>query len=191
MTSIYVRKFDQNGYEKSDTIKYPVSRYFPKSMLVSLKIGLGKNGPIRTDDYIIGPLYKSGEFQIGMTGTVEEKESSHHAAARELGEEIGLVPKNDFALKPIRTNSYDKGGKKIIFTVYDAYIKKCMPVLAHQNNADLSKGNDCSNKVGCYVYGLKRDILDFLNGQIYRYKSEDDIVGLVAIKAEDIFKLGL
>ena len=191
MISIYVRKFDQNGCEKSDTNKYPVSRYFPKSMLVSLKIGLGKNGSIRTNDYIIGPLYKGGEFQIGMTGTVEENESFHDAAARELGEEIGLMPRHNFALEPIRTNSYDKGGKRIIFTVYDAYIKKCMPVLAHQNNADLSKGNDCSNKVGCYVYGLKKDILEFLNSPIYRYKSEDDIVGLVAIKAEDIFKLGL
>jgi len=159
-------------------------------MAIALKIGLSNKGYIREDDYIIGPLYKRGNFQIGMTGTVEEKESFHNAAAREMGEEIGLIPR-DSGLKIIRTNSYDKGDKKITFTVYDAYIKKCMPVLGHQDNAELSKNNDSVDKVGCYIYGTKKDILDFLDGQIYRYKSPDEIIGLAAIKAEDIFKLGL
>lgn len=88
MTTIYVRKFDRNNFEKTDTIKYPPSKYFPKSMSVALKIGLSNKGYIRSNDYIIGPLYKSGEFQIGMTGTVEEKEPFTIAAAREMGEEI-------------------------------------------------------------------------------------------------------
>ena len=186
MTSIYVRKFSQNNYEKSDTNTYPVSRYFPKTMSVALKIGLSGRGYIRLDDYIIGPLYKGGDFQIGMTGTIEEKESPYNAAAREMGEEIGLIPKDNNALKIIRSDSYEKGNRRITFTVYDAYIKKCIPVLEFQNEADLSKTKDSYDKVGCYIYGTKRDILEFLEGPIYCYKSPDEIVGLVAIKAEDI-----
>jgi hypothetical protein len=186
MTSIYVRKFGHNNYEKSDTNIYTVSKYFPKTMITSLKIGLSNKGYIRQDDYIIGPLYKGGEFQIGMTGTIEEKESPYNAAAREMGEEIGLIPKDNNSLKIIRSDSYNKNNKKITFTVYDAYIKKCIPVLEFQNEADLSKTKDSIDKVGCYIYGSKRDILEFLGGPIYRYKSPDEIVGLVAIKAEDI-----
>lgn len=58
MTTIYVRKFDETIVKESDTDKYPPSKYFPKAMVNALKRGLSDKGYIRSDDYIIGPLYK-------------------------------------------------------------------------------------------------------------------------------------
>lgn len=126
-----------------------------------------------------------------MTGTVEEKETFQNAVSREMGEEIGLIPKEDTNLKIISANKYRNGNSNINFTVYDAYIKSCLPVSEHLHNAIVSKHKDSVDKVGCYIYGTKRDILKFLIGPIYRYSSPDQIIGLVAIKAGDIFKLGL
>lgn len=189
MIPIYIRKFTSNQYERSDTSQHTPSKYFPRSMVDGLKIALGKNGYIRHDDYIIGPLYRLGDFQIGMTGTVEEKETFHNAISRELGEEIGLVPKANNSLNVLKVSRYEKQTKKITFTVYDIYIKHCNPVTEYQDNAILSKNKDCNDKVGCFIYGNKKDILDFLNSKIYRYKSEDDIIGLVAIQADHIFQL--
>lgn len=189
MTVIYIRMFNLEVHQKSDTGEHKPSKYFPKSMVNALKIGLGNKGYIRQDDYIIGPVYSSGEFQIGMTGTIEKNESPYHAICREMGEEIGLVPKHDKTLTEIKSFKYQKNDQKITFTVYDAYIKHCVPVLDHQNNAVLSQNPDSTDKVGCFIYGAKKDILSFLDSHIYRYKSSDDIVGLAAIKAEDIWQL--
>lgn len=186
MTTIYIRKFHSKKNEESDTTKHPISSYFPKIMVAAFRNGFGKNGYIRNEDYIIGPVYRSGDFQIGFTGTVEEKEGFYNAISREMGEEIGLVPKDTKSVSILKNSTYNKEGKKITFTVYDAYIKHCIPVLDHQNNASLSKQKDSRNKVGCFIYGSKKDILHFFNSKIYRYKSTDDIIGLAAIKADDI-----
>jgi len=181
MTTIYVRKFDAPAHVKTDTSEYRVSRYFPRSMVEGLKKAL-QGSFIREDDYIIGPIYSAGDFQIGMTGKMEEKETAHQAVQREMGEEIGLVPKSKSGLTGLISWKSKEG---VTFNVFNIYIKDCTPVLEEQNH---SQGPDSKNKVGCYVYGSKQDVLKFLDSHIYRYKSGDDIVGLAAIKADDIFR---
>lgn len=189
MVTIYVRKFALNNYEKSSTNQYSPSRYFPEPMSTGLKIALSNKGYIREEDYIIGPLYNRNEFQIGMSGTVEKKESFYNAIAREMGEEIGIIPKNNTALNLIKEFDFERKNKQIKFNVYDGYIKDCIPVLEHQHDANVSKESDSFDKVGCYIYGMKKDILTFLSGPIYHYKTTDNIIGLVAVRAGDIFQL--
>lgn len=189
MATIYVRKFSLNNYEKATTHEYPSSRYFPLPMVKALQFALSNKGYVRDDDYIIGPLYTKNEFQIGMSGTLEKNESFFNAIAREMGEEIGIIPKNNNSLNLIKQYNFQRKNKQVKFYVYDAYIKDCIPVLEHQNNANLSKTSDGDDKVGCYIYGNKKDVLNFLGSQIYRYKTSDNIIGLVAVKAGDIFQL--
>jgi hypothetical protein len=165
--------------------KYKVSKYFPAPMKDALRKALSSKGYIRGSDYIICPVYSSKDIQFGVTGSVEEQETSVNGLARELGEEIGIVPKDNYSPWLLGKYNWSKNRE---FTIYEVYIKHCMPVAEHQNGAVLSKTkDDRSKKVGGFVYGTKKDVLDFLESEkIFVYKSGDDIVGIAAIKANDM-----
>ena len=64
------------------------------------------------------------------------------------------------------------------------------PVLDHQHGAVISKENDDrSQKVGCFVYGSKNVVQNFLKSNIYVYDSPDTIIGVAAIKVSDIISI--
>jgi len=170
-------------------IPYNLSRYFPFPMKNSLK-KLYEKGYIRHTDYLLCPIYSTGDFQIGVTGSVEKGEEPHISVCRELGEEIGVVPKE----RPWIINEYlwRRQNKQLIkFYTYQMYIKDCVPVLEHQHQAILSKNVDRNDmKVGCYVYGDRKNVLAFLNSErIYVYRSMDGIIGVCAIKLKEILPL--
>jgi hypothetical protein len=179
MSTIYVKKFNKKIY-KCTSFEHPFSSYFPKPMLSAFNNEFDYN--IRSSDYILGPLYKSGDFQVGVTGHVKRNEDNNQAIARELGEEIGIVPKNYSKLFKIGTYLY----KKSNMPVYSLYIKDSINVLDSQQGANLSKENDTKKKVGCFVYGRKADILKILQEDVYRYNTDDDIIGIVAVMAKDV-----
>jgi hypothetical protein len=190
--TLYVREFNSNKMIETDTVAYTPSRYFPFPMKDGLSRALGDKGYIRPTDYILGPIYDGKEFQIGVTGSVEINEEPIHAVARELGEEIGIVPKYSNGTVLIKNYSWRRQNKvDVQFHIYEAYIKNCIPVLEHLHQAVLSKNSDRSDaKVGCFVYGDKKSVIDFLGSEkIYVYNSADGIIGIAAIKAKDVMNV--
>ena len=157
--------------------------------------GIGP-GKIRESDYILGPLYKTKkgrpkDLQIGVTGGIAVQEPNWVAASRELGEEIGLVPKSKSDLYKLHKGTYKTRWGYKEMQVYDLYIRDTAPVRDHQHGVKVTSREDHpSLKVGCLVYGSRKQVFDFLSREnIYIYYSEDTIMGLGAIKASDILKL--
>lgn len=183
---IYVREFSESKCYTSNTNVYPLSKYFPFPM----KDMLYRSKKIRQDDYILCPLYvkqgnKGGDFQLGITGTVEEKEEYSETLKRELGEEVGLIPTTSIVNKKYKWKRI--GRDSIDFVTYELSISDCRSL----NQEDLDNMNKVvvsdnpNKKIGCYVYGNLQDILKYLNSpQIYRFKSEDEINGIVAIQVK-------
>lgn len=191
MASVYVKLFQTIGKPVIKDLVF--SKWFPSPMEKAFAKLYGKE--IRKDDYILGPLYKEGDFQVGATGTLERDESYSCAMARELGEEIGLVPtvskhsrKATDNFTEIGSYRYGRGGSKMM-RVYSLYIKDTIPVKEFEHGADLSKSvDDKKRKSGCFVYGSKKDILTFLEREIYHYDSPDSIIGVVGVKAKDAYE---
>ena len=184
MSQVYVRKFSERNVHETDTESYPFSKYFPQPIKSAFLKSC--NGYMRKTDYVLGPIYSELDFQVGVTGSVEHGEPYKLAIARELGEEIGLIPSHERDLELI--SSYRHKGRTT--NVYELYIKHSQPVLEHQHLAKLSKTRDNrKKKVGCFVYGTKKDILDFLGSDsIYIYDSTYDIIGVAAVKVSDVLK---
>jgi hypothetical protein len=189
---LYVREFNSDKVLETDTRTYYPSKYFPFPMKDALSRALGNKGYIRPTDFILGPIYTGKDFQVGVTGSIEIDEEPVHAIARELGEEIGIVPKHNNHTFPIKNYSWRRQNKvDVQFHIYEAYIKNCIPVLEHQHQAMLSKNQDRKDaKVGCFVYGDKKSILNFLNSdKIYVYNSNDGIIGIAALRAKDVMNV--
>lgn len=182
---VFVRYFNSTNVVETTFAEYKISKYFPSPMKDGFRKALGSKGYIRGSDYILCPVYSSKDIQLGVTGSVEEGESILNGLCRELGEEIGIVPKDKDS--PWLLGKYN-WSKDRDFTVYEVYIKHCIPVAEHQHGAVLSKTQDNRNKkVGAFVYGTKKDILTFLNSEkIYVYKSNDDIVGVACVRANAV-----
>ena len=178
--NIYLRRFDKKGVEKKTTNEIKISTYFPTPMKESFK-KIFNNNLIDHNSYIICPLYTSGDVQFGITGTAKRYESQSLAIARECGEEVGIVPDKLDLLKPLK--KFKK--ENIIFNTFYLNISDTTNVLDHQQ-VIINKNKDTRNKVGCILYGTKYLTLKFLESKIYRYKSEDDISGVCAIKFMDI-----
>ena len=173
-----------------------VSIFFPPPMKKAFLKGIGNMGKIRPSDYIIGPLYKSrkgrpGDLQIGVTGGIALQEPAWKAISRELGEEVGLVPRSKQDLYELHKGKYTSKNRRKEMQVYDLYISQAYPVLDHQHGAKITQKRDHpSLKVGCFLYGSRKDVLDFLKqSSIYIYYSTDGIVGVGAFKASDILRL--
>jgi hypothetical protein len=179
MSSIFIRKFDEKDMEENDSKNYPISTYFPLEMNVSLFMCVLKHSLIKKDDYLLCPLYEAGDFQIGVTGSCQGTETSNEGLKREVGEELGVIP----AGKIYKIREFVNDTKT--YSTYACDIKNCNFIL--NKNLDKSKGKDNKNKkIGCFIFGNKTDILDFLSrGEIFPYKSEDNIIGVVAIKVSD------
>lgn len=184
MSKIYIRKFSESKARKGKVGDYRISGNFPEYMGLGLLEAIKDTGNIRVSDYIIGPLYQRGAFQIGMTGTVEIGETRLEGMTRELGEELGLLPEYESDLDLIL--EHQEYSKKC--TVYDLFINHAKYVPITDNGKKMSKNPDNKNmKVGCYVYGKKDKVLSFLNQEsINIYKSDDEIIGIVAISVKSV-----
>ncbi len=180
---LYVREFSMDRMFETDCQTYARSRYFPFPMKNALSRLSRYNGHIFSTDYILCPIYDDKTFQVGVTGSVEEKEESTCAILRELGEEIGVIPKVDSirSVKLYEWRRFDKPDTE--FTVYETNIKDCGFVSKDDDGVVFSQEIDRTDKkVGCYVYGIKKDVVDFLNREnIYVYGSDDHIIGIAAV----------
>ena len=177
---LYVRLFGKEKINKSMLDGNPIfqSRYFPKIMQKTIRF-------LKKEDYILGPIYEDGDFQFGVTGSVTINEKYENGLARELGEEIGLVPKS---LEFLKFMGSEKDRKNQIMNVYTLDINNTVPVLDHQEDIKVSlEKDDKIRKVGCFVHGTENEIIKFLSQKkIYVYSSDDKIVGIGAIKVRDV-----
>uniref|UniRef100_A0A6C0EQ32 Uncharacterized protein n=1 Tax=viral metagenome TaxID=1070528 RepID=A0A6C0EQ32_9ZZZZ len=188
---VYIKLFTQRGKPKrSSTDKYGISSWFPAPMSKAFFSNYGTH--IRETDWIIGPLYEEGDFQIGVTGTLETHENYREAMARELGEEVGILPQPTGTIHDDLNQFIEIGAGKTKYgsrlKVYRLYIKDAMLVPKYQHLTDLSVNHDDkTRKSGCFVYGAKKDILALMSNELYHYKSPDEIVGVAAIQARSVY----
>ena len=184
--NLLIRTFIAENIVESTTQLYPCSRYFPFPMKHALFRLSGPFGCIRSSDYILCPLYDDNKFQIGVTGTVEEKETFDHAIVRELGEEIGIVPMNLHKLKIYNWQRQDKPDTE--FHVYYTNLERCIAVDSSKHGEVIRENDDrIDQKVGCFIYGSLNEVKSFLGQEkINIYGSTDQIIGIVAIKMSDL-----
>ena len=185
--SIYVRRFSTKKVVKEET---QIFAYFPKPMRQALLISSRSQGGIEMSDYILGPLYKKN-FQIGVSGKIAKREAADKGCARELGEELGLVPKHLYDLQSIGKGQMGREGKKKVIFTYTLKISRASPVLDHQEGVHITDNVDTENqKIGCLVFGTKEELLKYLKRpNIFLYASSDDVIGVGMIKVADIFSL--
>jgi len=179
-----VRYFDKDKVEIT-TLKF--SRYFPPF----IEDIINECGNMYDYLYILCPVYKDKTFQVGVTGTKVFGEEYDEALQRELGEEIGLQAKKYKIIGNRRFPKSNKNTSNSIFAkTYTINILDAMPLLIDDNNQIVTDGKDEKNKkVGCLVFGYKKDILDYMSQKnIYTYKDNDNIVGITLINFKTVRK---
>lgn len=171
-------------FESSDIISVPIanlrySSYFPNAMYMALNSHF-----ISDDDYILCPLYRNGDFQVGITGGVKVDEKFETGAVRECGEEIGLIPT---VLKKMGCGNVRN--KKINIYVCNIKDTEVVSEEFHWKKGEKEEKDSNDKKIGVIMYGVKDKILGYMrNDKIYRYYSSDAIVGMVCVKAGKVRK---
>src|SRR3990167_10188251 len=93
----FKRMFTDSTFSIIPIDSYMFSAYLPGSMRHTLL-------KIRPSDYILCPVYTK-DFQIGFTGGSIKDESLRDTFIRELGEEMGLKPRNpNMNLQPVSSS---------------------------------------------------------------------------------------
>ena len=198
---VYVKFFGKKGHQsyfEYDLVKPPLSvkdkteflqasGYLPKSLKRLLFSRL-----LSPNDYILCPLYydkneKPIMFQIGVTGGIESGENEYGAAARELGEEIGIIPEHieSSYIKRLDDLSYKKPIVSFLLPLKDS----CLLTPSEQDKNMHPHSIETPipypfKKVGILVFGTQQEVLNILSKSFYRFKSEDNIFGLVAVRVK-------
>jgi len=181
----FVRFFNQNSMKQTQIRNYRQSIYFPDIMKDVLR-QLLSSSHIKYTDYILCPLYRQGDFQIGITGTVKKTETDIDALSREMGEELGIFP-HEVYIHEKQTFINNKTKTNFDFSVFSTNIKKTGNLADTEEGKIVSNEQDLLDKVGCFIYGEETDIISYLNSpKIFTYKSSDNIVGVCGIKVTDI-----
>lgn len=179
-----VRYFDKNTIEITN-LKF--SRYFPPFMQDIFK----EFGGVYDFLYILCPVYQDGTFQVGVTGTKTVGEEYDEAFQREIGEEVGLQAKKFKVIGNRRFPRSSKNTQNSLFAkTYIVNISEAIPLLKDDHNQVVTEEKDERNKkVGCIIYGYKKDIIQYMTkNKIYTYKDNDSIVGLTLINFKTVRK---
>lgn len=188
--SVFVRLLFQDNCKVvcDDFSRFVPSQFYPYPMKRGLNHALIR-GIIKPTDYILGPVYRNNEVQIGVTGTAELNEEITSSAGRELGEEIGLIPNTLTDLKLIRIYKWERQNHgPVDFTVFSLNMDNCQPV--QTTNKMGLHSDDRKRKIGCLLFGRYEQVINFLQSEkIYRYHSNDDIIGIAAVRAGDVNEL--
>jgi hypothetical protein len=163
-------------YISSDIIKF--SDYLPEPMKFTLQF-------INNDDYIVCPLYEGKlDFQVGITGSrYITEEFIELTVQREMVEEVGLLPYYtciDFTKYVENAEVYSINGVKI----WNTYTIDIKDTYLNEEEYEI-RGIDSNNKIGCIIYGTLDIMKKYVNSNIVRWKSSDNIIGVVIVKAID------
>jgi len=158
------------------------------------------------DVYIVGIGYqetlsksnkkRGGDAQLGITGHCHKKdlwEEEHRiAAARELGEEIGMIPKDYAKLISLRVDQEDEKKRFKIYRIKSSELRTIedMDINRH-NDKDVKDGKE---HVAVVVYGNHIDIINmlkrrrkYINSDIL--KPADNIDYFIAVSVREAKKM--
>jgi len=135
--------------------------------------------------YLIGPAYIEGDSQVCITGKVGRNESDYRdACARELAEELGIVPTSSNALIDVNVTSAHK-----------TYRIHCKNIVAYSSTSSVttSGGDDKSRRCQTFVYGTLSETLPLLASIASRKRARDTnrIVGVTLFKLTDIVQMAM
>lgn len=157
------------------------STYYIQRELVQIA---NDSGLIRNDDYILCPLYgdivnkQFGDFQFGASETYKRNESDFSALDRALGEELGLIYQPNTMPYNVQ---FTNNGKDWFTTIMN--INQLIKIRNPRQND--RRAENKRKKMVSIVYGSKNNIQNYLNGVLKFDVSNDDIVGVVAIKFKE------
>lgn len=103
-----------------------------------------------TNFYLLCAVYKRGSLrdcQLGITGSLKERESFKVGCIREMGEEIGL---NTELSRLQCLHKYSKNDKDV--QVFSVNYRECEPLGEEQYHRNSTKVDHKDKKVGCLIY---------------------------------------
>lgn len=146
---------------------------------------------IDKNDYVLCPIYADendenyfNDIRFGITETSKENENIFDCFKRGIGEELGFryikdnLPENCIEM-------FFKKNKYFIYPINIADTKSITPI-KKQVPDNTIRDDKYLPRSGCIIYGNESDILKYLNrDKILLDMSNDDIIGLAAIKFQD------
>ena len=204
MNNVYFRFIDKIPYSKDFT---SCNNYFilessqleEHDMWSTYKLQIGilqtllrdyKN-LINKNDYVLCPIYADEnnkdffhDIRFGITETSKENENIFDCFKRGIGEELGFRYLKD---KPPENciEIFFKKNKYFIYPINIADTESISPIEKQVPNNTI-KDDKTLPRSGCIIYGNEYDVLNYLNrDKILLDMSNDDIVGLAAIKFHD------
>lgn len=210
MSNCYIRLFSERNVQKTSFHNCVFSYFFPEEVR-NVLINKIYNKIIPQDRYILCPLYKKGDIQIGVSGTTKVRQLNNNScllpehreitASRELGEELGLYPDIGLFDKSIyiRDVHYEKTDVISRFSILTTSLDRCRYLTEKEEGISANLYKDFSYKKGstkiipkvyCFVYGSFGQIADYLREEeIARFKdSHSDIIGVAAIPITELIK---
>ena len=162
------------------------SDYFLQTPTVDIA---NMHGLLRDNDYVLCVLYGNrlndtfSDVQFATSETAKYREKDINTLKRTLGEELGLGLRTSRIPSEIKYGIVDR-----LVTIYSINIRDT--VLNSERGTvktvEAPGSDDRFRKTAVCVYGNKRDICSYLNNpNIFLDKSEDKIVGFVAVKFSD------
>jgi len=146
--------------------------------------------PDPNDTYIICPTYgkggwgNGGDTQIFVTGCIERNETPFDAVVGELKEEIRFTPRDSNCIVQV-SDTNATGSDNITWFHCKASQMEYVGVVKKRPTTK-AKGK---KKVGCIVYGSKKEMIDFITRIEKSTEFNDQIIGLSFIKLDDVYKL--
>ena len=188
MVLIYSYRHDKDECYIYETIDELLDKHLMSHIHSNLMTELIETCDFGDSTHIIGPLYtvKSGNnFQLGVGGNQQGIETIEEGIIRELGEEIGAIPRT---LECRRTYRNLNTGR--ITTGWTCKLDDMKILSRYESSPPPDGGNNCDSPIVCLVHGTE----DFVHNicifdPIVLLPSTDTIDGIVAIPIDEAKKM--
>ncbi len=155
-----------------------------------------RNLPHGDDLFVIGIRYDAGDTQCSITGSVEvlggdynnPREDPRRAAVREAQEEVGLTCN----IEDLGAEFIQDADKKVwhTFAVHISQMRQLKPpdrlTLPSKQSFPNRRRPPSGHKLQLYIYGTRDELLEVLSRVYIRTSEENDISGVVLLKADTI-----
>lgn len=184
---------NKNSYAIVRNFNDPLLKY-PSQVLISSYILPGAFEALKKiprDLFCVNVMYeldltgktkdKTGDTQLFMTGSIEDKETPLTAVIAELKEEIRMEPINDKCMKKLYVDTTLP--KKVFWYGCDVkYLKPASSIVKRAETSGYQK-----NKVCCILYGTYIEVSEFLKSiPIQKEINEENISGLIGMQISDV-----
>ena len=126
------------------------------------------------EEYIVGVGYEEGDFQICISGRQKQNETIKNTIAREMYEELALIP----SLQPVITCKVGNNYFSII-NITDTLLFQ---------NMETTVGEDTSNRAIICVHGQRDVVFEYITNVQLPKNNDDYITHIWADTAENILQ---